>query len=138
MKKTLEEKQAEMRERHEQKAKPFEPGVSGNPTGKNAGRPPSPLPLASAPEVRRQLAEIDLTDRQGRTHFTRIVATQIEIAKKGKNPKAASSAFVALMDRAFGKPTQTVDQKVTFSREDDLKYLMEYLANVNGTTNSVQ
>ena len=42
------------------------------------------------------------------------------------------------MDRAFGKATQTVEQKVTFSREEDLKFLMEYLANVNGTTNSVQ
>lgn len=138
MKKTLEERQAEMKERQQQKAKPFEPGVSGNPTGKNAGRPPSPLPIASAPEVRRQLAEVDPSDRQGRTNFACIVATQIEIAKKSKSPNAASRAFDALMDRAFGKATQTVEQKVTFSREEDLRFLMEYLANVNGTTNSVQ
>jgi|KBSMisStaDraftv2_1062788.scaffolds.fasta_scaffold1131859_2 hypothetical protein len=135
MKKTLEEKQAEMRERHEQKAKPFEPGVSGNPTGKNAGRPPSPLPLASAPEVRRQLAEMD---SQGRTNFALIVATQIAIAKKSKSPNAASRAFDALMDRAFGKATQTVEQKVTFSRDEDLKFLMEYLANVRSSNQSVQ
>jgi hypothetical protein len=137
MRETLADRQAKMRERNapKPKSKPFEPGVSGNPTGKNAGRPSSPLPIGSAPEVRRQLAEMD---SQGRTNFALIVATQIEIAKKSKSPNAASRAFDALMDRAFGKATQTVEQKVTFSREEDLKFLMEYLANVNGTTNSVQ
>lgn len=134
MRKTLEEKQSEMRERHVPKGKPFEPGCSGNPTGRNAGRPRALLPLASAPEVRRQLAEIDSS---GQSNFSRIVAAQIEIAKKGtKAPNAASRAFDALMDRAFGRPTQTVDQKITLSRDEDEKFLLHFLGHgqQDGTT----
>ena len=124
-KELLEQAQAEMKERHQPKPKPFEPGVSGNPTGKNAGRPRAPLPVASAPEVRRQLAEMD---SQGRTNFAIIVAAQIEIAKNSKSPNAASRAFDALMDRAFGKPAQQIDQSITVrSREEDLQYLREKL-----------
>jgi len=134
MKKTLEEKQAEMRDRNAPKPKPFTPGGSGNPTGKNAGRPRMPLPVASAPEVRRQLAEFDAN---GQSNFSRIVAAQIEIAKKTKSPNAATRAFDVLLDRAFGKPTQQIEQKMIFSREEDLKFLMEYLAHVN-TTQSIQ
>src|SRR5438105_4479279 len=130
MKKTLEEKQAEMLERQTAKPKAestseatrFQPGVSGNPAG--GGRPRSPLPKAAAPEVRRQLAEI----KHGRTNFESIVAAQIEIAKNAKAPNSCSRAFDALMDRAFGKPLQTVDQNVhVTSREEDLKFLLEEL-----------
>jgi len=68
------------------------------------------------------------------------VAAQIEIAKNAKAPNSCSRAFDALMDRAFGKPLQTVDQNVTVtSREEDLKFLLEELGiNTHGSSKSVQ
>jgi len=139
MKKTLEEKQAEMKARQAGESKAvsaseatrFQPGVSGNPAG--GGRPRAPLPKAAAPEVRRQLAEI----KNGRTNFERIVAAQIEIATKSKAPNPCSRAFDALMDRAFGKPLQTIDQNVTVtSREEDLEFLKEQLGLTNHGSSS--
>ena len=139
MKKTLEEKQAEMKARQAGKSKAvsaseatrFQPGVSGNPAG--GGRPRAPLPKAAAPEVRRQLAEI----KNGRTNFERIVAAQIEIATKSQAPNSCSRAFDALMDRAFGKPLQTIDQNVTVtSREEDLEFLKEQLGLTNHGSSS--
>src|SRR5438046_281493 len=124
MKKTLEERQLAMKARQagNSEATRFQPGVSGNPAG--GGRPRSPLPKAAAPEVRRQLAEI----KNGRTNFERIVAAQIEIATKSQAPNSCSRAFDALMDRAFGKPVQTIDQNLTVtSREEDLQFLKEAL-----------
>jgi hypothetical protein len=132
VKKAIAEKLAQAKDRVENpeatkavsgsEATQFKQGVSGNPAG--GGRPRSPLPKAAASEVRRQLAEI----HQERSNFERIVAAQIQIAKDWKAPNACSRAFDALMDRAFGKPLQTVDQNVTVaSREEDLKFLLEEL-----------
>ena len=140
MKKPLEERQQEMKERHEpqvtkvasaSEATRFQPGVSGNPAG--GGRPRAPLPKAAAPEVRRQLAEI----KNGRTNCERIVAAQIEIVTKSKAPNPCSRAFDALMDRAFGKPVQTIDQNVTVtSREENLEFLKEALELTNHGSSS--
>jgi hypothetical protein len=129
MKKTLEEKQAALEEKQaamKARNSRWKPGESGNPAG--GGRPSAPLPKAAAPEVRRQLSAIDEKDPRKRTNFERIVAAQIEIAKNYKAPNAASRAYVCLMDRAFGKPVQQIDQNVTVtSREEDLAFLKEAL-----------
>jgi hypothetical protein len=131
MKKTLEEKQAEMKARSTR----WKPGESGNPEG--GGRPRLPLPKLAAPEVQRQLATVDEKDPRKRTNFERIVTAQIEIAKNWKSPNAASRAYECLMDRAFGKPVQQIDQKVTVtSREEDLQFLKEQLELTNHGSSS--
>src|SRR3954468_14680629 len=68
--------------------RPFQKGQSGNPSGR-------PKELEEVKELARQ-------------HTPEAILT---LAKwmKGSNPKAAITAAIALLDRAWGKPTQPLE-----------------------------
>jgi hypothetical protein len=77
----------------------FPKGVSGNP----AGRPPGISPIVAL----------------AREHSPAAIRTLAEIACKGKNENARITAAVALLDRAYGRPAQSVelDLKLTKNLE---------------------
>lgn len=74
---------------------PFVPGKSGNPEGRRA-------------EDRK----LKLLARQ---HTEKAVATLARYLES-ENPQAAIAAANALLDRAFGRPKQTVEGHVTYRR----------------------
>src|SRR5439155_13846107 len=119
VKKTLEERQSEMRDRQTEKPKAestseatrFQPGVSQNP---GPGRPRSPLPLTAGPLVRQKLAEINSADPRKRQRIDHIIETLFAIATNPKAPTACTKAAEVLLDRAWGKPVQSIEQTVTF------------------------
>lgn len=99
-------------------AKPFEPGKSGNPNGR-----PKKLP-----KIDDLLAEV-LGEDENSNEARAILEALLAKAKKG-DTKAAE----ILLDRAFGKPKQTIDQKNTIEdkrsdlsklTEDELRILIE-------------
>lgn len=78
------------------RGRPFQKGKSGNP----GGRP------KEVEEV-RQLAKLHTTDA-----IERLVAWM-----KSKNPKASVSAAIALLDRGWGKPGQSLEVKGQLSHD---------------------
>jgi hypothetical protein len=80
--------------------RPWRPGQSGNPKG----RPP-------APDLRATLYDaLGSTRKDGRTALEAIVAALIARAERGD-----TRAAEALLDRAFGRPTQRADLAVDVS-----------------------
>lgn len=77
-------------------AKPFEPGQSGNPSGR-----PRKLP-----KIDDLLAEV-LGDDENSGEAKAILEALVKRAKLKGGDKAAE----ILLDRAFGKPKQTIEQK---------------------------
>ena len=67
----------------------FKPGASGNP----GGRPKAASVIAI----------------EARKHGLAMVAVLNTIARKGKSEQARISAAVALLDRGYGKPSQSVE-----------------------------
>jgi hypothetical protein len=135
VKKAIAEKLAQAKERAENppsakagsgsEATQFKPGVSQNP---GPGRPASPLPLSAGPLVRQRLAEIDSGDHRKRQKVARIIDTLFEIATNPKAPTACVKAADALLDRAWGKPIQSIEQTVTFkSREEEMEFIKQTL-----------
>jgi hypothetical protein len=127
-KELLEQAQAEMKARNQPKPKAksgseatqFQPGESGNPNG----RPKAILPTSAGPVVRRYLGK--MADSR-RNNYEAIIENLGEIAKSEKHNLAVRAAE-ELLDRAFGKPVQQIDQNVTVtSREEDLQFLKEQL-----------
>ena len=66
----------------------FPPGRSGNPGGR-------PAALAEVRELARQ-------------HTPQAISTLVKIVEKGRSEQARIAASVALLDRAWGKPTQPI------------------------------
>ncbi len=69
--------------------RPFQPGQSGNPSGR------AKIP----PEVKEA----------ARAHTPLAIATLAEVCQSGSSDSARVSAAVALLDRAWGKPEQHVE-----------------------------
>jgi hypothetical protein len=93
----------EGRKRRLANLKPFPKGVSGNP----AGRPKS-ITLSEA--FRRQLAQIDLSDKKKRT-FAEVIAERMCLAAAGGDVAAARE----IADRTEGKPKQAIDVDMSVS-----------------------
>lgn len=72
----------------------FEPGKSGNP----GGRPKEDAETAEAKRI-------------ARSHGPKALAKLAELVDHS-NPQVARSAAEAILDRAYGKPTQTVESEV--------------------------
>jgi hypothetical protein len=138
MKKPLEERQADMRERQEGRkavdTKPaeaavstcFQPGQSGN----SAGRPKLRLNAIA----RAHADSIDPKDTKKRRRIERVLDELYSSAVTLHSVRAAEE----YLSRAIGKPLQTVDQNVTItSREEDLKFLLEELG-LGGSSESIQ
>lgn len=71
------------------RGRPFEKGISGNPSGR-------PKVLAEVQELARE-------------HTPAALGALLKIAKNGKSEGARVSAAQALLDRAWGKPSQPLD-----------------------------
>ena len=71
------------------KGKPFQKGQSGNPGGR-------PKAIAEVQELARAHSEV-------------AIRRLAKIAEKGRSEAAAVAACNALLDRAYGKPTQPID-----------------------------
>lgn len=69
--------------------RPFQPGQSGNPGGMK------PIP----PEVREM----------ARAATPQAIATLIQVCERGDTSSSRVSAAVALLDRAWGKPAQSLE-----------------------------
>jgi Family of unknown function (DUF5681) len=72
---------------------PFKPGQSGNPNG----RPRSQT---------RAIANLAF---EARKHSVLALKTLVEVCKKGETEALRMAAANALLDRGFGRPTQSVD-----------------------------
>jgi hypothetical protein len=75
----------------------FKPGQSGNPKGR-----PKRLP-----ELDKLLAEV-LGGEDGNTEAEKILRNIASLAKRGKSSVAVRAAEV-LLDRAYGRPKQTLE-----------------------------
>jgi hypothetical protein len=103
----------------------FKQGVSQS---AGPGRPVSPLPLTAGPVVRQKLAAINTADNRKRQKLDHIIDTLIEVATNSKAPTACIRAAEVLLDRAWGKPIQSIEQTVTFkSREEELEFIKQTL-----------
>lgn len=72
----------------------FRPGVSGNPTGRS-----------------KALAEVQ---EMARSHTVENISLLMEIARNKKAPpQARVAANSAVLDRAWGKPAQTIEAEIT-------------------------
>ena len=70
---------------------PFKRGISGNPGGR--------------PKRTEQVIEIEALARQ---HAPQAMEALVKIAMSGKTDSARVAAATAILDRAFGRPAQTV------------------------------
>lgn len=80
--------------------KPFQKGQSGNPGGR-------PKVVAEVTELARQ-------------HTAEAIEALVAICTKGKSEAARASAAVALLDRGYGRPAQTMDITHHTPAVDDL------------------
>jgi hypothetical protein len=80
--------------------------VSGNPGGKPKAGAPSILLLA-------------------RSHAPAAIATLAEIACKGKSESVRVTAAVALLDRAYGRPAQSVEMDLKLTKNLETMTLQE-------------
>jgi hypothetical protein len=83
----------------------FAPGQSGNITG----RPKSISPVVAL----------------AREHTAAAIQTLAEIACKGKNENARITAAVALLDRAYGRPAQSVEMDLKLTKNLEQMTLQE-------------
>ena len=72
--------------------RPFPKGQSGNPGGR--------------PKIEREIVDL------ARSHSMEAIETLVRIMRSGK-PAEALAASNAILDRAFGRPKQTVDARVS-------------------------
>jgi hypothetical protein len=82
---------------------PFLPGHSGMKTGRTQ---------RSRADIIRKFLECtkrSAKDEYGRTRIEQMVANMVEIAKSPKHPHAVA-AFVALCDRAYGRPRPSEEE----------------------------
>lgn len=79
----------------------WKPGQSGNPNGRRAGAAPK---WFRQPSLVRDLA---------REHTAEAIATLVEAMRTAKDAKVRCAAAVALLDRGWGKPVETI-QKTYF------------------------
>src|SRR5215472_3086506 len=110
----------------------FQKGVSGNPKGltseqaqRSADRRRANVNWAQA--LREIGNELHPTDSKGRTWFQRAALDAWRFAADGRPSKKKFDAFLAIMDRVIGKPTQvnlvaelTPEQKVSAMTEVEL------------------
>jgi len=89
------------------------------------------LPTSAGPAVQRYLGQIDAQGRSDRTNYDKIIANLGEIAKSKRNSQAVRAAS-ELLDRAFGKAPQSINSNITFTREEDLNFLLEALGLKHG------
>jgi hypothetical protein len=71
---------------------PFKRGISGNPGGR--------------PKKTEQVIEIEALARQ---YAPQAMEALIKIAANGKSDSARVAASIAILDRAFGRPRQTLE-----------------------------
>lgn len=76
----------------------WKPGQSGNPRGRVAGRPPK---WFNQPRVVRDLA---------REHTKEAIETLVQAMRTSKDMKVRCAAAVALLDRGWGKPIETLQR----------------------------
>jgi hypothetical protein len=147
VKKAIAEKIAAAKERAENpepakvvsgsEATQFKQGVSQDP---GPGRPVSPLPISAGPLVRQRLAAINTADTRKRRTVDHIIDTLVAVSTNPKAPTACIRAAEVLLDRAWGKPIQQVDQHLTItSPDEERKFLLEELKRIaNGNPTSIQ
>jgi hypothetical protein len=135
MKKTLEEKQAEMLERQTAKPKAestseatrFQPGVSGNQNGR---------PKLRLEQIARAHADgIDAKDPKKRRRIERVL-DELYASAVAHSVRSAEE----YLSRCLGKPIQPIDQHVTItSPDEERKFLLEELKRItHGNPDSVQ
>jgi hypothetical protein len=73
---------------------PFKKGISGNPGGR--------------PKKTETLLEIEALARQ---YAPQAMEALVKIAMSGKTDSARVAASIAILDRAFGRPRQTLEAK---------------------------
>lgn len=76
----------------------WKPGQSGNPAGRIAGAAPK---WFKQPSLVRELA---------RQHTAEAIATLVDAMRTSKDPKVRCAAAVALLDRGWGKPVETIQK----------------------------
>jgi len=68
-----------------------------------------------------------LVDRKtGKADLYCIIDNMVEIAKGKKNMLAVRSAQ-ELLDRGWGRPLQTIQQNLHFTRDEDLRDILDFL-----------
>lgn len=92
---------------NEQNLKPFKPGQSGNPKGRPKGVLHSKTRLKRLLELTEDLTNPITKEIEG---FS--VAEQMDLAQIIKARKGDTKAYIALLDRLEGKPTQNVDMNI--------------------------